>query len=419
MTAAAVGHMQVLSVLIIGGGATGSVLASTLGALSSTSALWEKSTSTGRVSHSTARGAASGGIADLGAQYFTMGRATRGEGDLRLKELCTAGILVPMSCSIAGEAPRHAGFANFVAPNGAGSVIRFYRDRAAAAGVACHESTRLATLDTVKDPSPDTPFDAPLLWRAESECGRVALSRRVVLTVPAPQLPALRGVKYQAALTAPSVALALQGVTYDTRLALAVYFSPSDMPKMDLLCPWSARFVDGDAIVRFVSYETRKRTAGVLPASNATATAPAPAPTTAPAPAPATATATATATAPAITPCLVVHSTATYGATHETTPDVARVVESDMLTATFKALAACAGVDPSTLPTPIETRVHRWRYGQVTKRANIPLSQAALVISNSPTLILAGDYLSVSSNFSGACESAADALAAFAGNEAT
>ena len=370
----------VLSVLIIGGGATGSIIASTLGKLSKTSALWEKSTSTGRISHSIARKSASGSVADLGAQYFTLGRSTRSEGDTCLGELLKAGILLPMGAPLSGEATRHKGYSHLVAPLGAGSVIRYFRDKAIAAGVTCHEATRLTSLNAVV--APGAKEGSPLIWRAEAECGRVSFAHKVVLTVPAPQLPALQGDALRVALAQPTVVDALSTVTYDTRLALALFYSPTDAHRMSEIAPWTGHFIDNDPIVRYLSYETRKRIVG---GGGNTSDF----------------------------PCLVVHSTASFGALHETSLDVGRAVETTMMSSTYNNLATITGVhDVSTLPQPIETRVHRWRYAQVTKRANIPLTDASLIISNSPTLILAGDYLSSTGNFSGACESAADATKA-------
>lgn len=383
----------VLSVLIIGGGVTGSVLSSTLTALSSSSELWEKSRSTGRVSHSVARGAAAGALADLGAQYFTLGRSTRSDGDSRLLELEKAGVLARLAPgSLSGEAARHSGFTHLVAPNGAGSIVRYYRGLGLANGVVLREAMRLVSLDSVRTPGGGD--DAPLIWRAESECGHVAFSRKVVLTVPAPQLHGLRGAALRLALDAPHVKDAVAAARYDTRIALALFFSALDAQTLSNALPWTGHFVppESSSIIRYLSFETRKRS---VPS--------------------ATTSAAAAAAAPQLHfPCVVAHSTAPYGEKHADTPDFARVLEHELVGATLDELAKSAKMDRSAFPVPIETRVHRWKYAQVLKSAASKPSApaaAALVASSSPPLILAGDYLAESGNVVGACESACDAAA--------
>ena len=61
-----------VQLLIIGGGLTGSLLASLLPpALAASAALWEKSTNAGRFATAVARGSGAPALADLGAQYLT------------------------------------------------------------------------------------------------------------------------------------------------------------------------------------------------------------------------------------------------------------------------------------------------------------------------------------------------------------
>lgn len=361
------------SVLIIGGGLTGSLCASKLGALSASSALWEKSTNTGRVSDSKPRrdGPAVHSCAvDLGAQYFSSSAHAASP----LAELRAAGVLVPLPASeMRGVALRHAGGEHFVAPAGASSVVRFFRARAAAAGVAVRERAQLVSLDAVRESDAD---GARLLWRAEDADGGVALARTVVLSIPAPQVLALRGAGLARAL-APQRA-SLEAVRYSARIALALHWPQSAAAVLATLAPWTARFVDpaepGGDVVRYLSYESRKRE-GAAAASH---------PSTA---------------------ALVAHSTVAYGAKHFDTPDVDSALRDELVTATLAALTGSASAEHG-LPAPAEIKVHRWKYSQVTERAQWPAAAALLGGDGTPPLILCGDYAAHEGNFSGAVESA-------------
>jgi len=358
-----------LSVLIIGGGATGAQLGALLAGsrLAASSALWEKSSSTGRISHSRARGAAAGAVADLGAQFFTAGGSAAG--DAALAALEAARVLAPLPAPIEGASARHAGARNLVAPRGAGAVVRFFRDAAAAAGVAVVPDTRLVSLEAAPGG----------LWRAEAACGRVALARAVVLTLPAPQVRGVGGAALAAAL-AP-LAPALAAVAYSARIALALYFAPRDAAALAAAAPWCGLFVEGST-VRYLSNEARKRGAGGGGGPDAPAGF------------------------GAGPPAVVAHSTVAFGALHAETPNVEAAVGADFTAAALAALAARAPPG-AAVPVPIETRLHRWKFSQVTAR--MPGERAALLVPAAAPLVLAGDYLAREGNFSGTAESAAAA----------
>lgn len=374
---------SISSVLIIGGGLTGSLCASQLGSLASSSALWEKSTNTGRISDSKPRrdGPAVHSCAvDLGAQYFSSSAYAAPA----LAELRAAGVLAPLNASeMRGVASRHAGGEHFVAPAGASSIVRFFRARAAAAGVVVRERAQLVSLDAVRESDAQ---GARLLWRAEDANGVVALARAVVLSIPAPQVLALRGAALERAL-APHRS-SLEAVRYSARIALALHWPQSAASALAAIAPWTVRFVDptepGGDVVRYLSYESKKREGcgGVDVAGAAVSHHPS-------------------------TAALVAHSTVAYGAKHFDTPDVDSALRDELLTATLAALTGGAS-SAHGLPAPSEIRVHRWKYSQVTERAQWPAA-AALVGGDregTPPLILCGDYAAHEGNFSGAVESA-------------
>ncbi len=392
----------IVPVLVVGGGATGALLAAALAAARGPAAgvaLWEKSSSTGRVSHSAARGAGAGALADLGAQYFSEpppGDASAGAraARARLAELVAARVLAPLAAdALAGVAARHAGGVHHVAPRGAGSVVAHFRDAAARGGVAVALDRRLVSLEAVRGGggggaagseagvAADGEAGGALLWRAEDESGAAVLARAVVLTIPAPQVLGLRGAALGAAL-AP-VAPALRAVAYSSRIALALHFDAAARAALDALAPWTGAFCDaaeGGGVVRYLSYETRKREAGGGAAGGA--------------------------------PTLVAHSTVEYGARHAATPDFRAALLGEMSDAALGALAARAGVARDALPRAADARVHRWLYSQVTARFAPDAPAPGALLLQAPDhapLVLAGDYMAAVGNFGGAAESAEEA----------
>jgi predicted NAD/FAD-dependent oxidoreductase len=392
---------KIHAVLVIGGGATGSRLASQLESLglSLSSALWEKSTNTGRISDSKPRrdGAAANSCAvDLGAQYFSSSPRTLAA----LAELRAAAVLSPLHASeMCGVAARHAGGEHYVAPAGASSVVRFYRARAAAAGIVIRERAQLVSLDAVRD-SGDA-GSPRLLWRAEDAEGGVAFARAVVLSIPAPQALALRGAGLARAL-APLRA-SLEAVRYSTRIALALHWPLAAAPALAALAPWTVRFVDptepGGDVIRYLSFESRKRARGDGDGSVAAAGGVA-----------------AVLSAPPPTAAFVAHSTVAYGARHVDTPDIESAVREEMVSAALAALTGGGAGGAPPLPAHSEVRVHRWKFSQVTERAQWPAAAARAGgdEEGTPPLVLCGDYAGSDGNFSGALESADAALAEIA-----
>ena len=277
------------SLLIVGGGCSGALLASLLPpALQATTQLWEKSTSAGRFATSTARGAAAGARADGGAQYCT---AFDAPSAAALEAAAAAGALrrLPPG-AILGEREPTASLPSYYAPAGARSLVEHYLRAAAGGGVALHKSRRLVALEAgvpgaagaagaaagaaaaaaasaapAATPAAEPPA-APqpqLQWLATDEAGGEAWFSAVVLTLPVPQLLELRGGALAGALAASGLRAALASVAYSSRFALTLHLARGSLGSLAERLPWHARYVapaqQGGDVLRYLAFEDRKR----------------------------------------------------------------------------------------------------------------------------------------------------------------
>ena len=388
-------------VLIVGGGLTGSSLAAQLPReLLRRATVLEKSGSPGRVAVSLPRGAAKGSAAaDLGAQYFT---AYDARSAAELEALEARGIVARMPRdSISGARAGSDAHAHYVARSGgtARVVDDHFMRSAEEAGASVRRHTRLEAL-----------FKERGRWRAvlaPGEKGGAAAAApaaeddlffdAVVLTIPAPQVLQLGG-DVPAALAASGAAARLASVAYSSRLVLALYLPPS-AAALWAACPWVGRFVardePGGAVVRYLSFESRKRRLGGDEDGEGGEGG--------------------GGDARAGEDCIafVAHSTVEFGALHENTPDFQAALAPQLVEAACAALAHAAGL-PALPAAPVETRLHRWKYSQVVPSSEIKGGEGdeagAIAVSTEPLLILAGDYVTTS-NLAGCLRSAAAAAA--------
>ena len=383
--------MQPLAMLIVGGGATGALLGSLLPSVQRAN-LWEKSQSAGRMSSSVSRGEASPSMTDTGAQYFTALDSASSEALLSLN---AQGVLSRLpKGSIVGEREPYASLASYCAPAGSASIVSHYLSEAGKNGLVVEKGRRLASLEICGDS-----------WLCVDESGGKTLARCVALTLPAPQLLELKGETYREVLTKCGAIDALRGVSFSSRFCLSLHF-----PKAFAEVFWSrlpptacGRFIGtkdaGGNVLRYLSFETRKRLAH-LPHSDLSG----------------------------VFPSFVAHSSVEFGGAHEDKNSPA--VEKELRLAALEAVAAWAGFSsPAELPPILESRVHRWKYSQVTSgvgggwvrdfvctTAPLASSPAAFLLQGVPTaagpsppLIIAGDYCTGVSNFAACLRSATEA----------
>jgi renalase len=221
----------------------------------------------------------------------------------------------------------------------------------------------------------------------------------VVLTCPVPQVLALDG-DVGALLEGAEILPGLRAVAYSSRYSLVLYFGPGDWAAVSRALPYAGRYVGRaeNEVLRYVSYDSRKRGVAGAAAGDEAAGAGAGADAEA-------------------CPSVVIHTSVEFGAMYlETAP---ALVEPVILEHVRRLLP--------DLPTPVETKCHRWRYSQVTRGYAGPVPFAALagapadacaggdapparavLAVDDPPLVLAGDAFTAS-NFDGCAESAAAA----------
>jgi hypothetical protein len=228
-------------------------------------------------------------------------------------------------------------------------------------------------------------------------------------------------------LTSSGVGKALKAVTYSTRLVLALYFPESSQALFEERVPWFGRFVNRDEpggdVIRYLSFETMKRRVVISTTSGSVGDN--------------SQGDKSQGEGKGVCPSFISHSTVEYGAAHENDEDYKMALEGVLVRSTLQSLAKAIGLSESDLPPPVEARVHRWKYSQVTRAIAMTdefeyttalaadggdgkgdKETAALLIQGgpvlgedkkeallSPPLFLAGDYFT-SSNLAGCLKSA-------------
>ena len=428
------------SILIVGGGPTASKIALTSSKKlqNSTITIWEKSSSPGRFAINTPRGAAAigGAICDLGAQWFT---ASDSRTFSFLSSLETKGLVTKLSQNSILGARGFDDYPQYISLKGSASIVNDTIEAAISNGVTYIKNKKLISLQIVHDTQHDTTTTTSTstvddnqsnttksLWQATDEDGNNAFFDAICLTIPAPQVLQIKGTSLLNILDISGVTKALQAVTYSTRLVLAIYFPESSQKLFEDKLSWFGKYINkqdkGGDVIRYLSFESRKRNKD---------------------------TNSDTSTSRVYCPSFISHSTIEFGTANEFTDDYKKVLEPILVKSTLLSLADALEINESDLPSPIETRVHRWKYSQVTRAfamesfeyttalqenegeensinksnsttitTNALLIQGVPVTSQlesgdsslllSPPLYLAGDYFT-SSNLAG-CLKSADAI---------
>lgn len=167
----------------------------------------------------------------------------------------------------------------------------------------------------------------------------------VVLTCPVPQVLALDG-DLPALLDGAGVSDGLKAVTYSSRYSLLLYFGPGDWRAVCRQLPSIGRYVDRaeDDVVRYVSFDSLKRgrvPTELLPAGSGSGSG--------------SGSASGSAPAAEACPAVVVHTSTEFGQMFVDTPtERVEPVIMEHLRRLYPEL-----------PAPVEVRCHRWRYSQV------------------------------------------------------
>ena len=233
-----------MKLLVVGGGATGGVIAYLLNKHIGKVLLsvWEKSRGIGgRMTTHRFEGDA---IADMGAQYITVPwksdepAATLNTFNEAVQELLYSNVLVPFSGVIDGElSSRQEENKNFVAPRGINSVVKHFINNSKAQ--VCF-SKRLVSVNISGDSV-----------HCSAEDGTSQVFDGVVLTMPIPQVSTLQG---NIATFLKEHVKQLSEAEYSSRYAVAFTYKPDVLSSFT----WSAKYFQDD-VVRYVSCEPRKR----------------------------------------------------------------------------------------------------------------------------------------------------------------
>jgi len=336
------------NVLVVGSGLTG---AATVAALrqsmpdNTNISVWDKARGAGgRMSTARCPGRESLTV-DLGAQYITLTEEYKAKRQDLYNELLQAGVLAPLKGSIEGpnnfEKP---GAEHFVTPKGVNSLVKYFLQKANAnllqnslvTDVSFKMGSKVSVAATTETTNLTEDFDA------------------VVITMPVPQILQLQGSISAAINSNPDILSSLQSVSYSSRLALGLFFNPTE----DSSLPWVAKYVADNPCVRYIAQDQLKR--GVDTSAGFS---------------------------------LAVHTSVPYGLAH---------IDDSNETFTEEIVQQVRAVLPD-MPGPILVKPQKWRYSQVHKC--YPGAPGCVVVSTNPLVILAGDAFS-KSTFDGCLDSA-------------
>ncbi|XP_057681740.1 renalase isoform X2 [Corythoichthys intestinalis] len=346
-------------VLVVGAGLTGSLCACLLRRTFRDKVdlvVWDKARGTGGRMSTYRPPDPSYQPVDLGAQYVTATREYARAHHSFYSELLAAGVLRPLDCAVEGLRAKE-GAVDYVAPLGMGAVVKHFLKQSGARVFLEHHLSGV--------------YRRGASWEVRRKEGGDGQSfDALLLTIPVPQILQLQG-DLKDVLSDRQKQL-LQGVSYSSRFALALFFAPGT----DLGVPWAVRYFnnynedDGGGgeprIVCYAAVEPRKRAAEEEAGRG---------------------------------PALVVHTGAPFGLRH---------LESDAEAVRPVVLRELRRLLPD-LPEPVAVKCHKWRYSQVASAADG--CPGHMVLSDRPPLVLAGDAFT-HSNFDGCVASALSALAA-------
>jgi len=263
---------------------------------------------------------------DLGAQYISCSPENQINHQDVYEELISAGLLHHLNPKdISGSRHEDDGTKHYVTPQGMSSLVKHFfskSERKVEFNRGVHDiSVSASGLDITSKDGIKESFDT------------------VVLTIPIPQVLDLSGGIQDMIQSQPQIKENLHKVEYSTRFALGLFY---DEPK-DLGTEWTATYISGHPIYRYIAIDNKKRGDASGPTS------------------------------------VVAHTSVPFGIKHiDKTPDSMK----DML------LTSLLEMYPSW-PQPVHVKSLKWKFSQVFK--SYPGSSGCLVLSEKPLVILAGD----------------------------
>ncbi|XP_076318191.1 renalase-like isoform X3 [Tachypleus tridentatus] len=307
-------------------------------------------------------------IADLGAQYLTVTPDYVRSHAQFYEDLIESELLQPMISKFEGMKKVASGTLNFVTPNGSGSLVKYYLNKADTFCIG-NAFTSLSIFSVwgtsyVSVDGAEVRFEHEVEsiqrsekthWLVTTSSGASEKFEAVVMTMPVPQLLHLKGSVPELLAQSPEITEKLKKVIFSSRYALGLFYD--DYPGFLNDLPWAAKYFSDDPMIRFIAVDNIKRgSVDQLPA-------------------------------------VVVHTSVTFGQSH---------LEDDK----DKVQGLIVNHLPDLLPDfvpPSSMKCQRWKYSQVKRPyENTP---GCVTLQESPLLALGGDSFT-HSNFDGCVDSA-------------
>eukprot|EP00088_Acartia_fossae_P039228 TRINITY_DN40832_c0_g1_i1.p1 TRINITY_DN40832_c0_g1~~TRINITY_DN40832_c0_g1_i1.p1 ORF type:complete len:351 (-),score=56.69 TRINITY_DN40832_c0_g1_i1:451-1503(-) len=315
-------------ILVVGGGITSAITtANIVDKISKAQvSVWDKSRGAGGRMATSRSSANPQCKLDLGAQYISCAPENQVANKDIYEELIGAGLLSSLDPKdIQGFRHGDDGTLHYFTPQGMSSLVKHFFNRS---GVKVDFGRRVSDISL---------SDSELL--ITSEDGIKECFDGIVLTLPIPQLLELKGDIATIIQSNQTVLQNLQSVQYSTRFALGLFY---DKP-IDLGVTWSAKYISGHDIYRYVAIDNKKRGDENGPTS------------------------------------VVAHTSVPFGIKNiEATPDSMK----DMLVKSLLELFP-------TWPHPASIKCLKWKFSQVSK--SYPGNEGHLILNQNPLIVLAGD----------------------------
>jgi len=263
---------------------------------------------------------------DLGAQYISCEPQNQVANKDIYDELISAELLKDLNPQeIAGFRHGDDGSKHYVTPQGMSSLVKHFFKRS---GVSVDFGKSVTDISLAEKKVEVT-----------TQEGKKEAFDGIILTLPIPQVLGLKGDIEKMILNNATILHNLKSVEYSTRFALGLFYDAS----VDLGVDWTAKYISGHNIYRYVAIDNKKRGDLTAPTS------------------------------------VVAHTSVPFGIQNiEATPDSMK----DMLVKSLLELFP-------TWPHPASVKCLKWKFSQVSRP--YPSTDCHLVLNQDPLIILAGD----------------------------
>jgi len=263
---------------------------------------------------------------DLGAQYISCSPENQVINKDVYDDLISAELLKDLNPKdIEGFRHGEDGTKHYVTPQGVSSLVKhfFNRSKVSVDFGKCLTDISVADekLNITSKEGTQEQFDA------------------MILTIPIPQVLDLKGDINEMIINNPVVHDKLKSVEYSTRFAVGLFYDTS----VDIPVQWTAKYISGHDIYRYVAIDNKKRGDLTGPTS------------------------------------VVAHTSVPFGIKNiDATPESMK----DMLVKSLMELFP-------TWPKPASVKCLKWKFSQVSR--SYPSNDGCLVLNEKPLVILAGD----------------------------